>query len=128
MIPSGVGPVTASAQEPSFQMGSGVGHVVICTGKEMSRNTRAVMAGLKRFLPRPPNAILAMAMAMRSPRIRIQIGRLAGTLKATSKPVITAEPSPMVHSPFSKNRWMRYSNNIQQPTEMSVSSNAGRPK
>ena len=80
-----------------------VGHVVISTGKDINKNTRPTKAGLKGFLPNPPNDILPTPIATNAPRIIIQIGKLLGTLKARSTPVIIAEPSVIVGLPLIKN-------------------------
>ena len=96
-MPSGVGPVTASAKP---QMGVGTGQVVIATGKEISMKTRATNAGLNRLWPSPPKGILAMPIATKAPTTIIQIGRLAGTLKANNRPVTMAEPSLIVVGTF----------------------------
>ncbi len=81
---------------------SGLGQFVICTGKEINRNTRPANAGLKIFLPKPPNAILAMPIATKAPISIIQAGIELGRLKASRMPVIIAEPSRMVLAVFKK--------------------------
>ena len=127
MRPRVVGPVTASAKWKP-QIGVGTGQEVICTGKAISRVTRATKAGLKGLWPRPPKGIFAMPMATIAPTTMIQIGRLEGTLKARSRPVTTAEPSSMEGFWCSMKRWMRYSKPTQQPTETSVRMMTGNPK
>ena len=92
--PRGVAPVGTSKA-----MGNrppATGHVVICTGKEMSRNTRPTRAGLKGLVPRPPNVILPTPMATSAPIRIIQMGRLEGRLKPSNRPVRMAEPSQIV--------------------------------
>ena len=100
---NGVGPVTASAKNPDSKIGCAFGHVVIAVGNDTSMNTRPTNAGLNGFLPKPPNDILAMPMATTLPTMTIHNGRLAGTLKASKRPVKAAEPSLMVNGPLNKN-------------------------
>ena len=80
-----------------------VGHDVICTGNEISKNTRPTKAGLNGLLPKPPNDILPIPMATNAPIIIMNIGKLLGMLNANSIPVIMAEPSQMVVSCFKRN-------------------------
>ena len=89
MILSGVAAVVASVALTA-------GHVVICTGKLMSRNTRPTNAGLKGFCPSPPKVILPTPMAMRAPMIIIHTGKLPGRLNPNRIPVRTALPSQTV--------------------------------
>ena len=127
MRPRVVGPVTASAKW-RLQSGLGTGQEVICTGKAMSRVTRATRAGLNGLWPKPPKGIFAMPMATSAPITMIQIGRLEGTLKASNKPVTTAEPSLTLGFWCSMKRWMRYSNSTQHPMETAVRTMTGSPK
>ena len=67
-------------------------------------------------------------MATNAPIIIIQIGKLLGTLKARSTPVIIAEPSVMVGLPFIKNFWIIYSKNTADATAIRVTRTASNPK
>ena len=127
-MPSGVGPVTASAKKPFSKMGWACGQVVMAVGNDTSMNTRPTKAGLKGFLPKPPKAILPTPMATMLPTMAIQMGRLAGTLKARSKPVSAAEPSLMVKGPLMRNFWISHSVSIQAAIETMVSLSAYQPK
>ena len=80
----------------SMPIGSGATHEVICTGKEMSSATRATIAGLNRFWPRPPKTCLARTVAKRPPSAPIHHGAQGGSDSASSQPVRIAEPSPSV--------------------------------
>ena len=81
---------------------SGLGQVVICTGKEINRKTRPASAGLKIFFPNPPNAILVIPMATNAPTKIIQAGMLLGRLNASKTPVIIAEQSLIVLAVLSR--------------------------
>ena len=61
---------------------------------------RAASAGLNGFMPSPPNACFATPMANTEPTAAIQSGIPAGRFSASSRPVSTAERSPMVLSRF----------------------------
>ena len=61
-IPRGVGPVKASVA--AFL---GTGHVVICVAKDTNKTTLAVIAGLNRFLPIPPNRHFTRIIATAAP-------------------------------------------------------------
>ena len=64
--------------------------------KATSMNTRPVMAGLAKLQPRPPNRHLTQMMANRVPMTHCQAGTLVLRLRASSRPVTTADRSPMV--------------------------------
>ena len=72
------------------------GQVDIFDAKDMNRNILAVMAGLLKFLPMPPNSCLTTIMAIKHPSTACHIGKFEGTLKAISSPVKAADKSPMV--------------------------------
>ena len=74
----------------------GTGHVVMCIGKEINKNTLPTRAGLNIFLPKPPKHILAIIIAKKAPIKIIQQGIVDGRLKAKSNPVIIAEKSVVV--------------------------------
>ena len=59
-------------------------------------NTRPVMAGLAKLQPRPPNRHLTHTMANRVPTTHCHAGTLVLRLRASSRPVTTADRSPMV--------------------------------
>lgn len=122
---SSVAPVAPSA---SPNPGSGSGHAVVAAGKEINRNTRPVSAGLKMLQPRPPNAILAMAMANTAPAAVIHHGSDAGRLRASRTPVRSAEQSPSVDGRFSINRVIAHSVSIAAAEDMTSVSSAGSPK
>ena len=96
----GVAPVCASRY--GVFKPEATGHVVICTGKEINKNTRPTKAGLKMLQPNPPKLILPIPIATNAPMIIIHTGRLEGTLKAKSTPVMRAEPSKIVGCCFNK--------------------------
>lgn len=77
--------------------------------------------------PNPPKESLAIPMATKLPTIIIQMGRVAGILKANKIPVIKAEPSHMVTSVFMMNFWIKYSNNKQEITATEVAISAFIP-
>ena len=79
---------------------SGFGHVVICTGKEINRNTLPTNAGLKILFPNPPNDIFPIPIATNAPMMMIHIGRFEGTLNANKTPVRIADPLEIVTFPF----------------------------
>ena len=81
-------------------MAFGTGHVVICTGKEINKNTRPTNAGLKIFLPNPPNDIFPIPIETMAPITMIHHGKLLGTLNASRIPVIIADPSVTVTAVF----------------------------
>ena len=102
--------------------------MVICTGKDINRNTRPTNAGLKILHPRPPKLILPMPMATSAPIMIIHTGRFDGTLNASNTPVISAEPSQMVGWRFNMNFCITYSKKRQATTEVSVTIMAPMPK
>jgi len=73
--------------------GSAPTHCVITTGKEISKATRATMAGLKGLQPRPPNTCLASTMAIKLPSTPTHHGVHGGSVSAKSQPVTSAERS-----------------------------------
>ena len=108
ICPNNVGPVTAS-NTVSLNIGFGIGHVVIATGKDMSMKTRPTNAGLNGLLPKPPNDILPMPIATIEPTIIIHAGMLDGKLNANKIPVIIADPTAMVQGPLIRNFWISHS-------------------
>jgi hypothetical protein len=106
----------------------GFGHVVISTGNEINKKTRPTNAGLKGFFPSPPKDILATPIDIIAPTINIHIGRLVGTLNAKSTPVIIAEPSEIVGSPFKIYFCINHSNKRQEATDTKVRIMALNPK
>ena len=80
------------------------------------------------FFPSPPNDIFPMAMATNAPIIRMIVGKLLGTLKASKTPVIIAEPSEMVAGPLIRYFCMRYSNSRLATTEIKITRTAPIPK
>ena len=71
----------------------GAGQVVISVAKEMNKTTRAVIAGLNRFFPKPPNRPLIIIIAIKQPIMAMYIGKLAGMLNEIRSPVRAAERS-----------------------------------
>ena len=94
----------------------GTGQVVICAGKEMSRNTRPVMAGLNTFCPIPPKDILATPMATKAPITIIHHEMPEGRFIPRSMPVTTAERSPMVELFLSRYLVMAHSRSTHEAT------------
>ena len=128
---SGVAPVCPSTAVSAMVRNGkpGVGHVVICTGNEMSRNARPANAGLKRLQPSPPKVIFTTPIANKAPITTIHNGMLAGRLNASNKPVRMAEPSVTVGRP-SRSRYlpMTHSKNTHDATDTAVTAMAPRPK
>jgi len=104
--PSGVAAVTVSARSGDM---SGmarlvcsnpdhgcpcVGHVVRATGNAAWRNARPSSAGLNTFCPSPPYTSFPKTMANAPPVNAIQSGRPGGSVSASRRPVIIADPSP----------------------------------
>ncbi len=119
-------PVVASAYVVSCPT---TGHVVICTGKDKSRNTRPANAGLNGLLPNPPKDIFATPIAKSAPNTIIQIGRLEGKLKASNTPVIIADPSAIVERSFFINKVViTHSKKTQAATDVAVTIKAPNPK
>ena len=69
-----------------------------------------------------------MPMAAKAPRIIIHTGRLEGTLKANSTPVIRADPSQILVCFFNKYFCIKNSKIKQAITEVKVRTNAFHPK
>ena len=99
-IASGCGRLVRKIRKPSIKsgapteaIGNGHTHWVSGTGNETSSATRATMAGLKTFCPTPPNTCLPITMAMKPPTTATHQGAQGGSVKASSQPVSSAEPS-----------------------------------
>lgn len=73
--------------------GAGATHIVSCTGNEIKSTTRATMAGLNMFWPKPPNRCLATTIANKLPKTPIHQGAQGGRLIASNQPVSKADPS-----------------------------------
>ena len=73
---------------------------VIYVGKDIKRNTRPVMAGLKRFCPRPPKVIFTTPIENTAPIRTTHHGVDTGRFIARRRPVTTAERSAMVEGLF----------------------------
>lgn len=69
-----------------------------------------------------------MAIATKAPMTTIHHGIDAGRLKASSRPVTTAERFPTVGAPRSMKRWIRYSNATQHATDSAVTLSTLQPK
>lgn len=118
---------TVADETPSMATeASGAGHVVICAGKDISRNIRPTSAGLKILFPNPPNDILPIPIAAKAPIATIHIGRSDGKLNASSTPVMIADPSHIFGSLFIMNRAIRYSNSRQKRTDAAVNTSASK--
>ncbi len=87
ITPKGVGPVTASTIPISFL---GKGQVVMGVAKDINSTILAVIAGLTKFCPIPPNSCFTITIATKQPITAIQKGKLAGRLNASNTPVTTA--------------------------------------
>ena len=101
--------------------------LVMYTGKEMSRNTRAVMAGLNMFCPRPPKDILAMPMATTAPMTTTHQGVLQGRFIASSRPVTSAEEPLNSSGRFIRNFAMSHSRPTQATALTARTSNSDQP-
>ena len=121
---SGVAPDTASGM--GTKPGVGV-QSVIWAGKDTSRNTRPVMAGLKTFWPMPPKDSLATQMETKAPMNTIQRGIADGRFIASSRPVTTAERSPMVEGFFSIHLVTAHSSSTQEATLTARTSSSAQP-
>jgi len=104
------------------------GHVVICIGKDISSSARAVKAGLKRLLPKPPKLIFAIPIATIPPITTIQSGIPDGRFIASSNPVTNAEPSLSVGSIRSTYRASKYSHAMHVIIDTNVTKSASIPK
>src|SRR5690554_1533800 len=119
---------TASALLPA-QRRDPAGHfqVIIGFAHEARRNALPAKAGLKRLCPNPPKTCLPMIMAKNAPNIVIHQGSSGGRLKARSRPVTTALPSPtVIRRPII--RWQRASARTAAKIETAMTTSAGRPK
>ena len=125
-IVSGVAAVCASKKDVLSPFG--IGQEVICEGNEIIRKTLPTSAGLNILFPKPPKLIFPMPIAANAPIAIIQIGRLAGILKASSIPVISAEPSKIDALDLSKKVEIRYSKSRQKMTEENITIIAETPK
>ncbi len=65
----------------------------MATGKAACRKARPTRAGLKTFCPRPPQTIFPNPMPKAPPSAAIQSGIPAGSVRPSSRPVMTADPS-----------------------------------
>ena len=128
-MPRGVAPLTASTCEKpqAEEMLDGALQSVIMDGKDTNRNTRAAMAGLKTFCPRPPKVILTTPMAKIEPMTATHQGQEAGRLRASSKPVTAAEPSRRVEGVCCRKRSMAYSVSIQAQMQTATSRSSAQP-
>ena len=86
----------------------------------MKRKTRPTKAGLNKFFPSPPKAILVTTIAIKQPTKIIHIGILLGKLKASNRPVIIAELSVTVLPLCNRYFDTRYSNKTQPATAVSI--------
>ena len=121
---SGVAPEMASGRG----MKPGVGfQLVIWAGKDTSRNTRPVMAGLNTFWPMPPKGSLATQMATNAPTNTIH-GEIAdGRFMARSRPVTTADRSPTVEGRFIIHLVTAPSSSTQESTLTARTSSSDQP-
>ncbi len=97
------------------------------TGHAISRNTRAVSAGLKMLLPSPPNRCFATNMAMRPPAAIIHQGAVGGRFMPRSMPVTSADMS--FSDPFVFSIFMLRNSKVRHDTiEMTIVRTASSPK
>ena len=94
--------------------------MVICTGNDMSRNTRPAIAGLNRFWPRPPNDILTTPIANRAPANTIHQGVVEGRFMASRRPVTSADQPLNISGFFMRYLAMSHSRPMQK-TALSAS-------
>ena len=106
---------------------NGATHFAIAVGKETMRMILAVIAGLTKFWPSPPNICLTTTIATILPIAAIHKGRVDGRLSASIRPVTTAERSPSVPGRFMA-FLERYSARTAVPTVVAVSASAFVPK
>ena len=85
-------------------------------GKDTSRNTRPVMAGLKMFCPMPPKVILATAMATTAPMNTTHRGQVGGRFMASRIPVTMADRSPVVEAFLRRYLVIAHSSTTQEAT------------
>ena len=95
--------------------------------KASSRNTRAAMAGLTRFLPMPPKKPLTTTMANTPPRAHCHRGTLVLRFSASRRPVTTADRSPTVCF-FPAQRLNRNSDRTVDATQTRIVHRAEIPK
>ena len=82
--------------EAAENSGCGATQAVISSGKDTSRATRASIAGLSTFWPRPPKTCLPTTIAKTPPSSASHHGAHGGRQSARMSPVTTAEPSASV--------------------------------
>ena len=87
---------------------------------------RATMAGFAKLRPMPPNSSFTTTMATNEPITAMYSGMVEGRLKASSKPVTTADRSPAVWGVL-RSRHHRYSNSTQAAVVTAVTSSARQP-
>ena len=75
---------------------SGKTHAVMLFENARNMTIRAVMAGLAKFLPMPPNSPLTATIATSAPKTACHRGIDTGRFIASSTPVTAAERSQMV--------------------------------
>jgi len=78
--------------------------------------------------PNPPKDIFAIPIATNAPIIIIQTGKLLGTLNASNKPVIIAEPSVSDGCFLNMNFVIRYSKTSAETTDVKITIKAPIPK
>jgi len=100
----------------------------MAAGKESRRKTRPTRAGFQMLHPSPPKLIFPIPMAMIAPITTIQSGRIDGRLKASSMPVIRAEPFVSVDGRWSIYLVISHSVRRHAVTLTSVTQSAGSPK
>ena len=87
----------------------------------------AVIAGLAKFCPIPPNSCFTTTMATTLPNAACQSGIVTGRLNASKSPVTTAERSDTVTS-----RLQSFSNknsdSTLQPTQTLITNRLRKPK
>jgi hypothetical protein len=101
--------------------------VVISAVKDNIRTILAVMAGLAKFCPIPPNSCLTTATATIHPITASHIGIVTGKFNASSIPVTQADKSPIVCSRFISLR-QKYSVSTLNTTHKAIKKIALPPK
>ncbi|OPZ05733.1 MAG: hypothetical protein BWZ09_00897 [Alphaproteobacteria bacterium ADurb.BinA305] len=103
LMASGTAPPPKVIARPSSRPGAvgensgcGATQAVISSGKDTSSATRASIAGLSTFWPRPPNTCLPTTIANAPPSRGSHHGAHGGRQSARISPVTTAEPSASV--------------------------------
>ena len=99
----------------------------IADGKDKNRKTLAARAGLRKFLPIPPNSCLTSMIANSEPITGTQRGAATGRFMPRRIPVTAAEPSVTVIGLFKINS-KRNSKPIQATMLISKCASARRPK